>query len=73
MLHAVYVLCVAVPFVILNAALWGVISAFQKFRAANLVNLPILAFYYIGPLLVLRVVDSLVVVMDRPWCSAVWS
>ena len=62
-LHALYVLCVAVPFVILNAALWGVISAFQKFRVANLVNMPILALYYIGPLIVLRFVDSLVAVM----------
>ena len=63
LLHAVYVLCLAVPFVILNAALWGVISAFQKFKAANLVNMPILALYYVGPLLVLCVVDSLVAVM----------
>ena len=62
-LCALYVLCLAVPFVILNAALWGVISAFQKFKAANLVNMPILAFYYLGPLLVLRMVDSLVAVM----------
>jgi O-antigen/teichoic acid export membrane protein len=60
---ALYVLCIAVPFVILNAALWGVIAAFQKFREANLVNMPILAFYYIGPLIVLRFVDSLVAVM----------
>ena len=60
---AVFVLCLAVPFVILNAALWGVIAAFQKFREANLVNIPILAFYYIGPLIVLRFVDSLVAVM----------
>ena len=62
-LHALWVLCAAVPFVILNAALWGVISAFQKFRAANLVNMPILALYYLGPLLVLHAVDSLVAVM----------
>ena len=62
-LDALYVLCLAVPFVMLNAALWGVISAFQKFKAANLVNIPILAFYYVGPLLVLRAVDSLVAVM----------
>ncbi len=62
-LVALYVLCLAVPFVILNAALWGVISAFQKFKAANLVNMPILAFYYLGPLLVLHFVDSLVAVM----------
>ena len=62
-LHALWVLCATVPFVILNAALWGVISAFQRFRAANLVNMPILACYYLGPLLVLRVFDSLVAVM----------
>ena len=60
---AITVLCLAVPFVLLNAALWGVIAAFQKFREANLVNMPILAFYYLGPLLVLRVADSLVAVM----------
>ena len=60
---AVYVLCIAVPFVILNAALWGVIAAFQRFRTANLVNMPILAFYYIGPIIVLHFVDSLVAVM----------
>lgn len=60
---ALYVLCIAVPFVILNAALWGVIAAFQKFREANLVNMPILAFYYVGPLIVLHFVDSLVAVM----------
>ena len=60
---ALLVLCLAVPFVILNAALWGVISAFQAFRAANLVNMPILAFYYIGPLIVLHFVNSLVAVM----------
>lgn len=62
-LGAVYVLCLAVPFVILNAALWGVISAFQRFRSANLANMPIMAFYYVGPLLVLRFVDDLVAVM----------
>ncbi len=62
-LHALLVLCLAVPMVILNAALWGVISAFQKFRAANLVNMPILACYYLGPLAVLHVADSLVAAM----------
>ncbi len=60
---AIYVLCIAVPFVLLNAALWGVIAAFQKFREANLLNMPVLAFYYLGPLIVLRFVDSLVAVM----------
>lgn len=62
-LGAVYVLCLTVPFVILNGALWGVIAAFQKFKEANLVNVPILAFYYVGPLIVLRFVDHLVPVM----------
>ena len=37
-----YILAGAGPLVALNAALWGVLSAFQKFAAANLVNIPVL-------------------------------
>ncbi|MBU6497596.1 MAG: oligosaccharide flippase family protein, partial [Rhodospirillales bacterium] len=62
-LAALYVLCASAPLVVLNAALWGVLSAFQRFASANLVNLPILAMYYLGPLLVLPFFNSLVAVM----------
>ena len=62
-LAAVYVLCASAPLVILNAAMWGVIAAFQRFRSANLVNVPIMAMYYLGPLLMLRFWDNLAGVM----------
>lgn len=60
---ALYVLCAAAPLVLLNAALWGVLAAHQRFAAANLVNLPILALYYLGPLAALQLWDSLVAAM----------
>ncbi|MCX7381456.1 MAG: MATE family efflux transporter [Alphaproteobacteria bacterium] len=37
---ALMLLCASAPLVVLNAALWGVLSAYQRFAAANLVNLP---------------------------------
>jgi O-antigen/teichoic acid export membrane protein len=58
-----YVLAGAGPLVALNGALWGIISAFQKFAAANLVNIPVLTLYYLGPIAVLQFDDSLVAVM----------
>ncbi len=60
---SLYVLSLSVPLVILNAALWGIMAAFQRFQAANLINIPIMAFYYIGPLLILMVFDSLAAVI----------
>ncbi len=60
---ALVLLCASAPLVVLNAALWGVLSAYQRFAAANLVNLPIMALYYLGPLAVLPFADSLVAVI----------
>jgi len=57
------VLALAAPIVVLNAALWGVLAAFHRFRAANLVNIPVNALYYIGPVLLLTVWDSFAGVM----------
>lgn len=62
-LYSLYVLCLSAPLVILNSALWGVIAAFQEFRSANLINVPIMAMYYIGPLIVLHFYNSLVPVL----------
>jgi len=47
---ALLALCTAAPLVLVNAALWGVLAAHQRFAGANLANLPILALYYLGPL-----------------------
>jgi O-antigen/teichoic acid export membrane protein len=57
---AVMVLAVAGPLVLVNAGLWGVLAAHQRFAAANLATLPILAVYYLGPLAALAVWDSLI-------------
>lgn len=59
-LWALLVLSAAAPLVLVNAALWGVLAAHQRFAGANLVNLPILALYYLGPLAALQAWDSLV-------------
>ncbi|WP_372621857.1 flippase [Falsiroseomonas sp.] len=53
-------LCLATPLVVLNAALWGTLAAYQRFRAANLITIPVSTFYYLGPVLVLFVWQSLV-------------
>ncbi|PYD73269.1 flippase [Novacetimonas hansenii] len=60
---AMWVLCGTAPLVMINAAMWGVMSAYQAFRTANLINIPISIMYYLGPLLVLQVWNSLVGVM----------
>ncbi|GGJ07891.1 flippase [Neoroseomonas lacus] len=62
-LAAFRVLALAAPLVVLNAALWGVLAAWQRFRAANIVNMPVSVFYYLGPVLALLAWDSLVGVM----------
>lgn len=57
------VLVAAAPLVVVNAALWGVLAAHGRFRAANLATMPVAVLYYLGPLLVLLVWDSLAGVM----------
>lgn len=60
---AMRVLVASAPLVVVNAALWGVLAAHQKFRAANLVTMPVAVFYYLGPVLVLSVWNSLAAAM----------
>lgn len=60
---AMRVLAAAAPLVVLNASLWGVLAAYQRFRAANLATIPVNIFYYLGPVLVLLVWDDLMAVM----------
>jgi O-antigen/teichoic acid export membrane protein len=62
-LAAFRVLAVAAPLIVVNAALWGVLSAHQRFAAANLATIPVAVMYYVGPVLVLLVWQSLVGVM----------
>jgi O-antigen/teichoic acid export membrane protein len=56
-------LVLAVPAIVAAATMWGVLAAYQSFRTANLVSVPLNALSYVGPLLVLRFSDGLVPVM----------
>ncbi|MBR0657819.1 flippase [Neoroseomonas oryzicola] len=58
-ISAFRVLALAAPLVVLNAALWGVLAAWQRFRVANLVNMPVSIFYALGPVIALLIWDSL--------------
>ncbi len=62
-LVAFRVLACSAPLIVINAALWGVLAAHQRFAAANLVTIPVAIMYYVGPLLLLMVWPSLVAVM----------
>lgn len=68
---ALDVLCIAVPLVVVNGALWGVLAAYQSVGAYTVINLPILALYYLGPLATLAIWHSLVPVMAvQVFCRA---
>lgn len=62
-LAAFRILACAAPLIVLNAALWGVLAAHQKFAAANLVTIPVAVMYYLGPVILLIFWQSLVGVM----------
>ena len=62
-LTAFRLLACAAPLIVINAALWGVLAAHQRFAAANLVTIPVAIMYYVGPVLLLMVWPSLVAVM----------
>ncbi|WP_424812388.1 flippase [Roseococcus sp. YIM B11640] len=62
-LTAFRVLACAAPLIVINAALWGVLAAHQRFAAANLVTIPVAVMYYLGPVILLIFWQSLVGVM----------
>lgn len=69
--RALDVLCLALPLVVVNGALWGVLAAHQKVGAYTVINLPILALYYLGPLATLAIWRDLVPVMAvQVFCRA---
>ena len=59
-LHSVWVLSVAIPFVILTTAFIGFLSAYQRFDIVNVIRLPMAIAMFAGPLLVLPFSNSLV-------------
>ncbi|MEN3167806.1 flippase [Gluconobacter sp. OJB] len=59
-LHAFYAFSATAPLVIINAVLWGILTGRQAYKQTNLINIPISIMYYVGPLLMLYVWNSLV-------------
>jgi len=53
------ILALSGPLVVANAALWGMLAAYQRFRAANLLGIPVGVLYYVAPMLMLAWRDSL--------------
>lgn len=56
-------LAVSIPIVTTTAGLRGILEAFQRFRTANLIRIPLSIFSFVGPLLVLPFSRSLVPVL----------
>ncbi len=59
-LTSFYWLSLSIPIVILTAGLRGVLEAFQQFRLATSIRIPLGIFTYLGPVLVLPFSHSLV-------------
>jgi O-antigen/teichoic acid export membrane protein len=60
---AFYWISLSIPVVILTAGLRGVLEALQRFRLATLIRVPMGAFTYLGPVLILPFSHSLVPIM----------
>src|SRR6266851_3323019 len=61
-LWTLYVLAAGLPFVLSTAGLRGVLEAHQCFKVINLVRIPMSAFTFLGPVIVLEVRNSLVLI-----------
>lgn len=59
-IHAFYWLSISIPIVVLTAGLRGVLEAFQEFRLATAIRVPLGVFTYLGPVLVLPFSRNLV-------------
>lgn len=51
-LHSFYLLAVSIPIVTVTAGFRGILEALQRFRAVNLIRIPMSIFSFAGPLLV---------------------
>jgi O-antigen/teichoic acid export membrane protein len=57
---AFQLLAAAAPLIVINSAFWGVLAAYQKWRAMTLLNIPVSVMYYLGPVLALLIQNNLV-------------
>jgi len=57
---ALYIMAVSIPFVIMTAALVGVLTAYQRFDIINTIRIPMGAYSYAAPLMILPFSSNLV-------------
>jgi len=50
---AFHVLAAGSPLIVLNATMWGILTAYQRSGLANIINLPLSVLYCVGPLVAL--------------------
>lgn len=62
-INAFYILAISVPIITTSAGLKGVLEAKQKFIYLNMIRIPLGIFTLVGPLIVLPLSNSLVVIM----------
>jgi O-antigen/teichoic acid export membrane protein len=56
-------LALSTPLIVVNVALTGVVAAYQRYRALNLLVIPVTTAYFVGPALAILAWDSLTAVM----------
>lgn len=59
-IHAIWILAASLPFVVMSVGLRGLMEAHQHFGVATLLRIPLVAFMFVGPLLMLPFSRSLV-------------
>ncbi len=57
-----YILSIALPVVVITAGMIGILQAHQKFKQINLVRIPLGLINFIGPVVVLKFTDSLIMI-----------
>lgn len=63
-LHSFYLMALCLPLITATSGLRGILEALQRFRAVNMIRIPMSAFSFIGPLIVLPFSHSLVYVIS---------
>lgn len=63
-LYSFYLLALSVPVILSTAGMQGVLKAYQRFGLLNAVRIPMGAFIFLGPLLVLPFSQSLLLVVS---------
>ncbi|MFT8895941.1 MAG: oligosaccharide flippase family protein [Acetobacter sp.] len=71
-LWSLWIFCATGPLLMINAAFWGVFTGYNSFRTVNLITIPVSVAYYVAPVLVLYVWDSLIGVMLAIFACRLW-